>query len=165
MFSARKSLVQAAALPYVETVDGLRVALITSRRRNRWIVPKGWPENDRLLWQVAALEAAEEAGIVGKISHAAIGSYRYEKMLKQGYPMPCTVFVFPLLAIEQRLQWKERGQRQIKWYSPKKAAAKASDQGLSVILSQLAAAPESVSNFASNINWDEPIGTDQTYAR
>ena len=45
---ARPKRVQYAALPYRPTgASGTEVMLVTSRGRQRWIIPKGWPHSGR----------------------------------------------------------------------------------------------------------------------
>jgi 8-oxo-dGTP pyrophosphatase MutT (NUDIX family) len=56
-----------AVIPIVLDNEKLRVYLITSREQRRWIIPTGKPERKLSNRQVAALEAFEEAGILGKI--------------------------------------------------------------------------------------------------
>jgi 8-oxo-dGTP pyrophosphatase MutT (NUDIX family) len=67
---------QIAALPVRYGRDGLvLVLLVTSRETGRWVLPKGcpWPHCEE--WMSAAEEAREEAGVVGTIHPASIGSY------------------------------------------------------------------------------------------
>ena len=63
-----KLLKQFAALPVMETGGTLHVLLITSRTKQRWIIPKGHPEKGMRPAAVALLEAREEAGVAGTIS-------------------------------------------------------------------------------------------------
>ena len=147
MFFKPRSLQQAAALPYVWTPDGAEVALITSRRGKRWIVPKGWPEKDRPLDQVAALEAEEEAGLIGIPADTSIGTFDYQKNTGKGYAITCRVYVFPLLVLEQRLTWKERKQRRVGWYHITEAADRVSDAGLSKIIRMLAIDPGRLTGY------------------
>lgn len=91
--------------------------------------------------EVAAIEALEEAGIVGKAANEAIGSFRYRKDTGKGYDVACEAYVYPLLALEQRLTWKEKGQRRVGWYPCAEAAKLVSDPGLSKILKAVAADP------------------------
>lgn len=141
MLARSKSLQQAAALPYVWTDLGLEVALITSRERKRWIIPKGWPQKKRPLREVAAREAREEAGLEGTVAQEPIGSFEYRKMVDKGYRVTCQAFVFPLLVSVQRLRWKERKQRRMRWLPVAEAARLADDPGLARLLAELAANP------------------------
>src|SRR5690348_1261746 len=71
--------VQVAALPWRKGPDGVEIMLITSRETGRWVLPKGWPEGDEALWDAAAREASEEAGIDGAIARSELGCYYYAK--------------------------------------------------------------------------------------
>ena len=94
---ARSKRVQYAALPYRPTgASGTEVMLVTSRGRQRWIIPKGWPHSGRAPCDSAAREAFEEAGILGEVGRRSVGSFRYKKRLKKGRVAVCNVHVFPL---------------------------------------------------------------------
>jgi 8-oxo-dGTP pyrophosphatase MutT (NUDIX family) len=56
-----------AVIPIVMSKTKLRVYLITSRQKRQWIIPTGKLEKKLSNRQVAALEAFEEAGILGKL--------------------------------------------------------------------------------------------------
>ena len=49
----------------------------------------------------AAMEASEEAGLLGKIEKKKLGSFHYRKRLKNGAVLLCRVDVFPMRAIRQ----------------------------------------------------------------
>ena len=69
-------LPQVAALPVRRKGDGdIEVLLITSRKTNRWIIPKGWPMKGKKRHEAAAQEALEEAGISGHVHKKPLGSY------------------------------------------------------------------------------------------
>jgi 8-oxo-dGTP pyrophosphatase MutT (NUDIX family) len=122
--AARSKRVQYAALPYRPTgAAGTEVMLVTSRGRQRWIIPKGWPHIGRAPCDSAAREAFEEAGVLGLVGRRSLGSFRYKKRLKKGRVAVCDVHVFPLNVVRQRQQWPEKNQREIKWVSVKEAAA------------------------------------------
>ena len=70
---------QFGALCYRITDGKIQVLLITSRRTQRWILPKGWPENGITPGESAAKEAMEEAGVTGKLNERPLGVYCYEK--------------------------------------------------------------------------------------
>ena len=57
--------IQVAALPWREAGEDVEIMLITSRDTGRWVLPKGWPEQREKLYEAAAREASEEAGIEG----------------------------------------------------------------------------------------------------
>jgi 8-oxo-dGTP pyrophosphatase MutT (NUDIX family) len=135
-----KLLKQFAALPVMETGGTLHVLLITSRAKQRWIIPKGHPEKGMQPSAVALLEAREEAGVCGIISKMPIGHYRTQKCLPSGKQVPCEVTVFRLDVSEHLAQWKEHLERKIMWVPLSQAAALADDGGLSEFLEGLDAA-------------------------
>jgi 8-oxo-dGTP pyrophosphatase MutT (NUDIX family) len=76
--------IQYGALPYREIKSGVQILLVTSRGTRRWIIPKGWPQRGMPAHRAAALEAFEEAGVVGKVSKKTVGSYWYDKIFESG---------------------------------------------------------------------------------
>ena len=69
---------QVAALPVrIDTGGKPWILLVTSRETSRWIIPKGWTMKGRRAWEAAAIEAIEEAGVVGRLRRKPIGSYHY----------------------------------------------------------------------------------------
>ena len=66
----------------------------------------------------AAREALEEAGVVGEIRKKPIGKFSHRKG-KQG---KCKVHVFALEVTRQRKSWREKGEREVQWFSAGKAA-------------------------------------------
>jgi 8-oxo-dGTP pyrophosphatase MutT (NUDIX family) len=132
--------VQFAALPFKIESGNLQILLITSRETRRWIIPKGWPIRGVAPREVAAKEAIEEAGLVGRIvGKRSIGSYHYSKRLPDNQEMRCRVKVF-LLSVHQQLDdWLEKEQRERRWVTPHKATHMVDEGGLAEIL--LAAFP------------------------
>jgi 8-oxo-dGTP pyrophosphatase MutT (NUDIX family) len=120
----------------------VEVLLITSRDTGRWILPKGWPEPGLHGAEGAALEAWEEAGVVGEVSGEALGVYCYDKLLRPGHALPCIVTVFPLRVSQLRRRFPERGERRRKWFTAEKAARKVGEPDLRAILQSLAQTPE-----------------------
>ena len=59
------------------------------------MIPKGWPMRGLKPQDAAAIEASEEAGLVGQIEDHPIGSYHYVKQLKGGPTADVQVIVFP----------------------------------------------------------------------
>jgi 8-oxo-dGTP pyrophosphatase MutT (NUDIX family) len=126
---------QYGALPY-RVSNGARAEfmLVTSRETRRWVIPKGWPKKGKSPHRSAAREAFEEAGVIGAIGKRAIGSFSYEKRLKNGGSVECEVRVFPLEVKRQNKQWPEMGQRKVKWLSAAKAAEKVKEPKLGKII-------------------------------
>ena len=112
--------------------------LITSRRRGRWILPKGWPMSGLSLAGAAAREAEEEAGVAGEILAEPIGSYDYKKETQRGYKVQCRVFVYPLLVLHHSVAWNERTERTLRWLPLAEAARLVDDRGLRNLLGKLA---------------------------
>jgi 8-oxo-dGTP pyrophosphatase MutT (NUDIX family) len=128
--------VQFAALPFmIQEGDRRRVMLMTSRETGRWVIPKGWPMPGRKPHQVAAQEAFEEAGLIGKmVSKKPVGRYHYTKLLSPELPMLCEVLVF-LFHVEIQLDdWPEKHQRETRWFEPREAAALVDEGGLGEII-------------------------------
>ena len=71
--------------------------------------------------EAAAQEALEEAGVKGSVRKEPIGQYVYWKR-KSDHFVLCRVDVFPLEVSEQLPTWREKGQREARWFSPEDAA-------------------------------------------
>jgi len=115
--------VQYAALPFRRGAHSrTQVMLVTSRETGRWIIPKGWPKKRKAPYASAAREALEEAGVIGQVGRDPIGSYSYKKRLKSGAVVACEVQVFPLEVKNQQKTRPEKGERELRWFSPTNAA-------------------------------------------
>lgn len=114
------------------------VMLVTSRETRRWVLPKGWSEANLLPHELAAKEAYEEAGLIGQIDPKLVGSYRYDKRLRDGRSRLCEVGVFHLWVSHQLDDWPEREQRQTRWFTPAQAAMEVDEGGLVKLLLHLA---------------------------
>ena len=75
---------QFGALCWRKRADEVQVLLVTSRRRQRWIIPKGWPQDRATPMKTALAEAWEEAGVEGKANPTCLGIYSYTKDLVAG---------------------------------------------------------------------------------
>src|SRR3546814_3019778 len=74
-----------------------------------WVIPKGWPKKGRTGWRTAEEEAYEEAGVLGRISQASIGRYRYIKWMPDRLVL-CSVTLFPLRVDTELDNWPEQGE-------------------------------------------------------
>jgi len=107
---------QYAALPWRINNGRVEIMLVTSRDTKRWIIPKGWPMKGRKPHIVAAIEAVQEAGLIGKMDKAKLGDFGYEKRLDSGATVDCRVEVFSLRVQKQRKKWREKKQRATRWF-------------------------------------------------
>ena len=126
---------QSGIIPYRLTVrEGEETAtrevlLITSRKRKRWVIPKGIVESGLTPQGSAIKEAYEEAGIRGHVSPTACGVYFYEKW--QG---TCRVEVFLLEVTEMLTDWPEAALRDREWMTIEEAANRVREKELKQLL-------------------------------
>ncbi len=138
---------QYAALPWRFTNEP-EILLESSRETRRWVIPKGWPMKGRKPHATAALEALQEAGLLGKIEKASIGSYHYHKRLKNGAAIMCRVEVFPLRVVRQRKTWPEKNQRVTRWFPYAAAANEVSEDELAELIMEFGEALEKAARKA-----------------
>jgi hypothetical protein len=112
---------QFAALPFRVFEKEIRVLLITTRRKRRWSVPKGWPIVRGKPHRTAEIEAYEEAGVIGEAGKKPVGRYRRRK-LRGKRKIACDISLFPLEVTRRSRQWPEQGQRDAIWLPALEAA-------------------------------------------
>ena len=117
--------------------DAVSMMLVTSRGTRRWIIPKGNPEKGKTGAEVAAIEAFEEAGLLGEVWNKPIGQYLAPKHLASGRVVSCAIEVYRM-DVEQVLDdWPEKGQRERHWYSLPEAAMLVGEGGLVALILEL----------------------------
>ena len=125
---------QFAALPYRTSRKGtVEVLLVTSRDTGRWVIPKGWPMKKHAPHVAAAIEAYEEAGVVGRPSKSALGRYTYDKQVATDF-IPCRVTVYPLEVERLEESWPEQEERKRAWFDAAEAAGKVQEPDLQALL-------------------------------
>lgn len=124
---------QYAALPWRFEAQP-EIMLLTSRETRRWVIPKGWPMKGRTPSAAAALEAQQEAGLLGRIDRKTLGSYHYRKRLKNGAALWCKVDVFPMRVTRQRKSWPEKSQRLTQWFPYPVAAEQVAEEELKELI-------------------------------
>lgn len=119
---------QSGVLPFRRDRGSIEILLITSRRRRRWVLPKGVVELDLDPVASAAKEALEEAGIEGDVDDASVGTYDYEK-----WGGTCSVQVFAMEVHTTYEDWPEsyRGRQ---WLDPSEAAVRVDEPELKRII-------------------------------
>jgi 8-oxo-dGTP pyrophosphatase MutT (NUDIX family) len=128
---------QFAALPFRVKGSRVDVLLITTRRKRRWSIPKGWPIDEAKPHRTAEIEAWEEAGLIGKAGAKALGRYRQRK-LRRKRKVLFDISVFPLKVRKQKKNWPERGQREMIWLPAPKAASRVHKPEIGRLIERLA---------------------------
>lgn len=134
-FASGKPMRQAAAAVFRGSGAEREMMLITSRDTGRWIVPKGWIEEDEDGPAAALREAWEEAGVIGTVlAGSAIGHYRYIKQRPRRGDALCDVDVYLVRLEDQKDIWPEKGQRKRKWFPVATAIHLVGEAGLKDVI-------------------------------
>lgn len=112
---------QSGVIPFRKKGGKLEILLITSMKKKRWIIPKGYVEFNMSAFESAKKEAFEEAGIIGTNETVELGNYKRQKSTG-----PTKVKVFSMEVTEELEEYPEKKARQRKWFSQKEAAEKIS---------------------------------------
>ncbi len=130
----RPEFVQAGALCLRDGKHGVEVLLVSSLSAKRWILPKGWPMDGKTLAQAALMEAWEEAGVTGTVEEMAIGTFMFQKIVKQRLPVACRCEVFRVTVTGEADDFPEKGRRKRRWVSLADAAAVVEEPALKAFL-------------------------------
>ena len=109
---------QSGVIPYRKSKNGFEVLLITSIKKKKWVIPKGYVEFNLSSFESAKKEAIEEAGIVGTNETIELGHFENNKSMGV-----CHVKVFAMEVIEVMDEYPDKSRRQRKWFPLKEAAA------------------------------------------
>ena len=129
---------QVAALPWRKGKKSVEILLVTTRTTKRWVIPKGWTMDGKADHEAAAIEAFEEAGVLGVADLNPLGRYGYVKLLQNGKARHVKVRVFALAVDEILEDWPERTERQRQWVSPQQALALIGEPELLQIIADFA---------------------------
>jgi len=151
--AAGDDLRQYGVLPWrVGRKGDLRILLVTGRGRPGWGVPGGLPVEGRAPFMSAALDAFEEAGIIGDIDPRPLADYRYPRPGDDGTARRCRVTVFAMRVRGTLSHWKERGERQRRWFAAAEAADVMEHAELAGIVRQLASRPQAPMDAAGRLS-------------
>jgi 8-oxo-dGTP pyrophosphatase MutT (NUDIX family) len=134
--SATVELRQVAALPLRSKLGQLEVCLVTTRETRRWTIPKGWPMKDIKDCKAAAIEAEQEAGLLGNVEKEPLGDFLYWKRRDLRFDL-VRVTVYQLDVCGHLPVWREQGERDVRWFKPSDAALLVEESGLATLLRQL----------------------------
>lgn len=122
--------VQSAAIPYRYDADGqLEVLLVTSRKKRRWVLPKGHVRPGMGPHSSAAKEAFEEGGVIGRTEVNPIANYIRKR--RQGPENEVlSVTVHPMAVITEAPVWPEMLERERRWATIPVALSLAEGKGV-----------------------------------
>jgi 8-oxo-dGTP pyrophosphatase MutT (NUDIX family) len=119
---------QSGVIPYRLEKGKIEILLVSSRKKKRWVIPKGIIEPDLTPQDSAAKEALEEGGILGEVLPESVGTYTYEK-----WGGLCRVVVFLLKVTSLEANWLE-DYRERQWFSLPEARKRLDEAELKAIL-------------------------------
>jgi 8-oxo-dGTP pyrophosphatase MutT (NUDIX family) len=119
---------QSGVIPYRLEQGKIEILLVSSRKKKRWVIPKGIVEPDLTPQDSAAKEALEEGGILGEVLPESVGTYTYEK-----WGGVCRVVVFLLKVTSLEANWLE-DYRDRQWFSLPEARKRLDEAELKNIL-------------------------------
>ena len=123
---------QSGVIPYREKKGNLEILLITSIKKKKWIIPKGYIDFNLSPFESAKKEAFEEAGIIGSNETVELG--RIE--LKKGNgTIHITIFSMEVVKILD--DYPEKELRKRKWFSVEEAPSKVDFPGLPGLIKSL----------------------------
>ncbi|WP_097093043.1 NUDIX hydrolase [Novosphingobium sp. Chol11] len=113
--------IQSAAIPYRYDADGqIQILLVTSRRKKRWVLPKGHVRQGMGPHSSAAKKAFEEGGVIGRTSVDPIADYERQKKSRDDGEL-LRVQVYPMEVTTEAPVWPEMHQRERQWLDAREA--------------------------------------------
>lgn len=126
----RDGRTQAGALPFLFRNGILHLVLVTSSSGTRWILPKGGLEHGMTRPEVALMEAAEEAGVIGVVEPGIKAQCRLEDQR--------LLHLYPLRVATLLQHWPERAVRRRVVLPLDRALPRIRDVGLAQSIRRLA---------------------------
>jgi 8-oxo-dGTP pyrophosphatase MutT (NUDIX family) len=111
---------QSGVIPYrIKGKKKIEVLLITSVKRKRWIIPKGYVEFNLSAFESAKKEAFEEAGLLGTNETFQLGEFIIQKSYGK-----CFLKIFSMEVIKELEDYPEKFKRSRKWFGLDEALEK-----------------------------------------
>ncbi|HKB85420.1 MAG TPA: NUDIX domain-containing protein [Ignavibacteriaceae bacterium] len=112
---------QSGVVPYRKNNGKLEILLITSIKKKKWIIPKGYIEFNLTPFESAKKEAFEEAGIIGSNETFELGTIELKKGMGVTH-----MKIFSMEIIKILEDYPDKEMRKRKWFSTEEASAKVS---------------------------------------
>lgn len=123
------SFEQSGVIPYRKNGNLIEVLLVTTIKKKKWIIPKGYIEFNLTPFESAKKEAYEEAGVIGSNETVELGTIKIKK--PNGIQK---VKIFSMEVIEELKDYPEKNLRKRKWFSVKEAAENVKNPELSKLI-------------------------------
>jgi len=123
---------QSGVIPYRKKNGKIEVLLVTSIRKRKWIIPKGFIEYNMSPFQSAKKEAFEEAGVRGGNYTKILGSYTVRK---NGSELLTKIYTMRVTRVFK--DYPEKNLRKRKWLAVSDAAKKVEIDELATIIRRL----------------------------
>lgn len=123
---------QSAVVPYRRQNGELEILLITSIKKGKWIIPKGYIEYNLSAFESAKKEALEEAGVLGTNETIELGSYEVNKTDGRRH-----IKVFAMEVIKILEDYPDKALRKRKWVNLSEAARTISSAEISPLILSL----------------------------
>ena len=107
---------QSGVLPYRRREGKIEVLLITSIRKKKWIIPKGYVEFNLSHFESAKKEAYEEAGVYGENETIELGAFKLNKAIGI-----CFIRVYSMEVNKILDDYPDKERRRRKWFSIEEA--------------------------------------------
>ncbi len=110
---------QSGVIPYRQNKGILEILLVTSIKKKKWIIPKGYVEFNLSPFESAKKEAFEEAGIIGSNETFELGTIE----LKKGSGIT-HMKIFSMEVIKMLDDYPEKELRKRDWFNTEDASLK-----------------------------------------
>lgn len=114
--AAHNIIPQVCVVPVRGLGGKVEVCLVTSLKKQRWILPKGAIDPGETHGETAAKEAHEEAGLRGRVIEPALGTYTD---IKRGSSLEVAGVIMEVTACDDH--WPEAAVRTRQWLTPDRA--------------------------------------------
>ncbi len=123
---------QSGVIPYRKIEDAVEIMLITSIKKKKWIIPKGYVEFNLSPFDSAKKEAFEEAGIIGSNETIELGTIQ----LKKGNGVT-RLRIYSMEVVKILDDYPDKELRKRKWFSINEAAEKVSIPEITAMIKSL----------------------------
>ena len=123
---------QSGVIPFRKKDEHIEVLLITTIKKKKWIVPKGFVEYNLSPFESAKKEAYEEAGVLGANETHELGTFKLQKT--SGI---CLMKIYSMEVTKILDEYPEKEKRKRKWFPCQEAASMVDTPQISQLILKL----------------------------